>query len=266
MIVTVKNMHQENYEFDVDISIQLKDLHDMICVKFNYENARLIYSGRIMDLTESLSKYMKETDRGFIVVMKVNSGTNQVNWNTNTSTSSTQAQINTTNNQVNTTNQNLNQYNFRQVRAAIIGMLRFISTNPLLNYTYFTSPTEFYETMRGDTFTDVIQQILNTSDEIAETLEDNSTMDIHIRIPQQTPTTQTPTTQTPTTQTPTTQTPTTQTPTTQTPTRTTQTLTEEDRNNIQTLINLGYNEQHSIIAYLMANKNINLAASILLDE
>ena len=56
MIVTVKNMHRESYEFDVDVNIPLTDFHDMICQKFSYDNCRMIYSGQIMKLTESLSK------------------------------------------------------------------------------------------------------------------------------------------------------------------------------------------------------------------
>jgi hypothetical protein len=321
MIVTVKNMHQITHEFDVDINISLVDFHKQVCEKFDYENARLIYSGRIMNLTDNLSQYMKETDRGFVVVMKVNTSTNTnvnptytslntintslntINTSLNTTnTSSTQAQINapqtippqtippqtippqtippqtitpqtiqsripimsiapttnnqTTNNQT-TNNQTTNNeptYNVRQVRATLIGLLRFISTNQLLNYTYFTSPNDFYHIMQSDTFVDVIQQILNSSTEIADTLDGNGDMNIEINHP---------VTREPTQVNRETNNANIETNHTnrEQPTE----FTEEDINNIQTLVSFGYTEQHAAVVYVMAHKNLNLAASLLLD-
>jgi len=262
MIVTVKNMHQMSYEIDVDINIPLVDFHKQVCEKFGYQNARLIYSGRIMDLTENLSKYMKETDRGFIVAMKVN--TPQVNAPLNTPQTSEQL------------------YNFNQVRAALVGMLRFISTNQLLNYTYFTSQSEFYNIMRSDAFVDIIHQVLDHSNEITSTLNENGNMTVEIAMPSNTehnsnpaPTstpTPTPTVAPASTPTPTLASTSTPTPTlapalapAPTPTTNNNELTQQDRTNIQTLIGFGYSEQQVIITYLMAGKDVNLAASLLLD-
>jgi len=273
MIVTVKNMHQITHEFDVDINISLIDLHKLVCEKFVYDNARLIYAGRMMNLKDNLSQYMKETDRGFIVVMKVNSNTNTYTPTptiptptistptistptipTPTIPTPTIPTIPTPTIPTISTSQIINNneptYNVRQVRATLIGLLRFISTNQLLNYTYFTSPDDFYHIMHSDTFVDVIQQILNSSTEIANTLDNNENMNIEIVHP-----------------------------VTQVTSTNNQVIntnnqvigeqptefTEEDINNIQTLVSFGYTEQQATIVYIMAHKNLNLAASLLLD-
>jgi hypothetical protein len=44
------------------------------------------------------------------------------------------------------------------------------------------------------------------------------------------------------------------------------TLTEEDNNNINTLVSLGFPKNASIQAYLLCNKNVELAASMLMDN
>jgi len=216
---------------------------------------------------------MKETDRGFIVAMKVNTPPVNV------------PQVNVPPVNVpplNTPQTSEQLYNFNQVRAALVGMLRFISTNQLLNYTYFTSPSEFYNIMRSDAFVDIIHQVLEHSNEIASALNENGNMTVEIEMPSNTghnsnpaPTsTSTPTlapTSTPTlapTSTPTftpTSTPTFTPTSTLTPTTNNNELTQQDRTNIQTLIGFGYSEQQVIITYLMAGKDVNLAASLLLD-
>ena len=228
MFVTIKNLKSQTFQLEVEPDILLQELHDQACEKFGFENARLIYSGHIMNLTEKLSQYMKETDRGFIVVMKKYTPISETN-------------------PVSETNQGEQRFTLQQVNAAIIGILRFISTNQLLNYTYFTSPIEFYNIMRTPTFTDIIQQILDNSNEIANTIASNSDMNIELEIP----------------------TATTETNYTNINGGTNQeireNLSEEDLTNIDTLVNLGYTANEAFTAYMMAGKNVNLAATLLLD-
>ena len=262
MIVTIKNMNRDVYEVDVDNDIPLEQLHKQVCEKFGYTNARLIYAGRIMNLADNLSNYIKETDRGFIVVMKINNP-NTTNTTSQTNTSSTQAQINpilnptipilnptipTLNPTIPTLNSTLNSttsmpsnlYTIRQVRGAIIGALRYISSNQILNYTFFTSPNDFYQLMRSDEFADTIQQILDNADEIAEVVDNNQNMQIELETNRETMNVNRETNRV-------------------------NELTDQDRVNIQTLVGFGYSEQQAIFAYFMAQKDLNLAASLLLD-
>ena len=75
--------------------------------------------------------------------------------------------------------------------------------------------------MRSDAFIDTIQQILNNSNEIADTIENNGSMDIRIEQTQPTPAQSTPAQSTPTQSTPPQSTPTQPTPTHSTPTQST---------------------------------------------
>lgn len=43
-------------------------------------------------------------------------------------------------------------------------------------------------------------------------------------------------------------------------------LTDQDLNNINTLVSLGFPKNASIQAYLLCNKNVELAASMLMDN
>jgi aspartokinase len=43
-------------------------------------------------------------------------------------------------------------------------------------------------------------------------------------------------------------------------------LTDQDQHNIDTLVSLGFQKNASIQAYLLCNKNVELAASMLMDN
>lgn len=43
-------------------------------------------------------------------------------------------------------------------------------------------------------------------------------------------------------------------------------LTEDDRNNIDTIMSMGFNEQQAVEAYLVCNKNVELAINYLFDN
>jgi len=293
MKLTVKNLKQQSVVLDVEINISIKDLHNLVCDHFSYPACRLIYSGKILDSTKNLSDYMNENDRGFIVAMRIDNpsqasnnitNVNQSNINpynvsnpfpfnatnvTNSfdlnsvsnvlNSSSTQAHLNsqpTINNSINAntsaSNQNneSNQYSFRQVRAVVIGLLRFIRTNTNLSYIYFSSPVEFHHLILEDTFSDTIRGLLENSNQIADAIDSNANVDIQINNRYGsggvlgTNSTNTSPTNT---------------------NRVNNDLTDADRTNIQTLINLGYTEQQATIVYIMVNRDINLAASLLLD-
>ena len=284
-------MNRDVYEVDVDNDIPLEQLHKQVCEKFGYTNARLIYAGRIMNLADNLSNYIKETDRGFIVVMKINNP-NTTNTTSQTNTSSTQAQINpilnptipilnptiptlnptipTLNPTIPTLNSTLNSttsmpsnlYTIRQVRGAIIGALRYISSNQILNYTFFTSPNDFYQLMRSDEFADTIQQILDNADEIAEVVDNNQNMQIELETNRETMNVNRETNrETMNVNRETNR----ETMNVNRETNRVNELTDQDRVNIQTLVGFGYSEQQAIFAYFMAQKDLNLAASLLLD-
>jgi hypothetical protein len=169
MKVVVKNILKITKEYDLEPDSLVSELAELVKKDFDYlYNVKLIYTGHILNHSEPISKYIKETDTGFVVCFQekplvVPTATPTV----------TQIQP--------ITNQDKNQ-ELRKTRAILFAFFRFLSSHQSLNYLYFTSPQVISEMFKQHNFDEIINQLMNNSDTISEGLENNLHTKIDLNI------------------------------------------------------------------------------------
>ncbi len=263
MLIKVKSITQRQEEFEVnDLEQLVSDFATLVSERFNYSNGiKLIYAGRILLHTEKLSKYFTEGFTGYIVCMEekkkqelqppqnitINNAITRPPPSVPSSESPSETASIASDNQLSSLDHN---------RAMIFTFMRMFSSVRLLNYLFFTI-LEDVNNMIDITFNNVLHEnLLNSIINPVITAPRNHTYAEHRADPQQAQSQRVEN----------------QESQDEKEERQEQDeqhelqLTERDKENIQTLVSFGYNEQQAIFAYLMSNKNLDAAANILMDN
>ena len=266
MKLTVRDLKQRSESFDeLEMDQSVSDLAEEVKTRFGYpESVRLIYCGKILEHSKLLSAYFKETNQGFVVcIPERKQGQTQV---TTVEQPSVQPSVQPTIEQ-NTT------YNIRQIRAMLLVFMRLIKTNPILNFLHITTEEGLQSVILDPNFTSQngpLQSILNQSSAVADSIDAKEDFPIQIPgfdiIPMNVPGLGSMSTSTSSTTGPmvSTNNGPLNTPLTTNNTEST-TLTEEDKQNIAELVQLGFTQQQATIAYVNAGHDKNLAASLLFE-
>ena len=293
MKLTVRNLKQQSEDFDdLELTMTVTEFADKVKMRYNFpEDVRLIYCGKILDQSKLLSDYFKETNTGFVVCMPQKKQQQDVIPVTQVAATVlptvaptvaptvTPTVTSTLTPAVAVTNTQNAKYDIRQIRALLLVFMRLIKTNPILNFLHITTEEGIQNVLLDANFTSPtgpLQNILNQSSSIADAIDARQDFPIEIpgfdilpmnvpglglglpTMPTSTNTTSTGPVQTtdpdnmfalPVT----------------TGTNNGTTLTEEDKTNIQELIQLGFTQQEATIAYVNAGKDKNLAASLLFE-
>ena len=275
MKVTVRDLKQRSEDFDdIELTMTVTELADKVKTRYNFpEGVRLIYCGKILDHSKILSEYFKETNAGFVVCMPekkqqqivVPAPTPATNTNVFPTVAPPVAVTNTQN----------AKYDIRQIRALLLVFMRLIKTNPILNFLHITTEEGIQNVLLDPNFTSEngpLQNILNQSSSIADAIDSRQDFPIEIPgfdiMPMNVPGLGLPTTSTTgmgTGAMPTTHSENMFAQPVTTGTNVGTTLTDEDKTNIQELVQLGFTQQQATIAYVNANKDKNLAASLLFE-
>ena len=288
MKVTVRDLKQRTEDFDfTNLEYVVADLVEQVKVRFNFpESVRLIYCGKILDHTKLLSEYFKETNAGFVVCMperktqSVPAATTTQSVPAVSPVSVVPVQVQNSQNvsSTNSTNANTNnKYDIRQIRALLLVFMRLIKTNPILNFLHITTEEGIQNLILDPNFTSnngPLQSILNQSSSIADAID--SRQDFPIEIPgfDITPMNvpglgqnlgQTTSTAVSTGNLHTGTDNLFDYPVTTNSGNIQTTLSDTDKQNIEELVQLGFTHQQATIAYVNANKDKNLAASLLFE-
>lgn len=182
MKVIVKNILKITKEYDIDPESLVSELAELVKKDFDYlYNVKLIYAGVILNHSEPISKYIKETDKGFIVCFQEKPQVitpepvpvpvpSRLPAPTPTPTLAPVA---------NTQNRG---DELRKTRAMLFAFFRFLSSHQSLNYLYFISPHVISEMFKRNNFDEIINQLMDNSDTISEGLENNLHTKIDLNI------------------------------------------------------------------------------------
>jgi len=287
MQLTVKNLKQNSHVFnDINSDDTVATFAEEVKKVFNYtDSVRLIYCGKILDHSKLLSEYFKEVNNGFVVCMPEKSKqttttsqstepTPQIEQVTQpVSTSSQQpSQNRPTVNQnpnlqrIQSSTTNTGSYSIDHIRAILLVFSRFVKVSPELFYMFSTNDVSFQSFILSPSFTtEVLTPLVESSTAVLNGLQNGT--DIAVEIPifgrsnNTTTTNHTTNNDNATTNdmslfsdTP-----------LSTPESHLTTLTEQDKQNIKDLCEFGFQENHVTRVYIMANRNKELAASMLYE-
>ena len=255
MKLNVRDLKQRSESFDdLELDYSVSEFADQVKTRFGYpENVRLIYCGKILDHSKQLHEYFKETNQGFVVCMPERAQQAQP------------VQVQPV--QV----QPVQTYDIRQIRAMLLVFMRLIKTNPILNFLHITTEEGLQSVLLDPNFTSQngpLQSILNQSSAVANSIDAKEDFPIEIpgfdimpmNVPGFGPMSTTPTTGPMVS----TNNGSVNTPLTTNNTEST-TLSDEDKQNIAELVQLGFTQQQATIAYVNAGRDKNLAASLLFE-
>lgn len=301
MQITVKDLKQNSHVFnDVDSDQTVASFAEEVIQEFKYtDGVKLIYCGKILEHNKLLSEYFKEVNNGYVVCMpeKTKKQTESIpapapapapaapapapvsNINTNPNLPRLQP-LQETN--------NTHTYSIDQIRAILLVFTRFIKVSPELFYMFCTNDTNFQSFLMSPVFaSQVLTPLIEGSSQVLTSLQNG--IDVAVQIPifgytqnNNTNNTNNNTTNTINTTNSEQESVTTISQTTgvqlstnsdilNTPitigenTSTTTTFTEQDLQNIKDLCEFGFQESQVIRVYVMANRNKELAASMLYE-
>jgi hypothetical protein len=169
MLLTVKNISKREEVFDIDIEEQVSTLAELVRERFDYMNkVKLIYAGQILSYDEKISKYISESDYGFLVCFqektkKIPEVPTPIDTPTPINTPNTPS-INTP---------NTPSEEVRSTRATLFAFFRFIQSHESLNYIYFTNPGIMNQMFKDNKFDNLIEQLIENKEIILEGLENN---------------------------------------------------------------------------------------------
>lgn len=297
MKVTVKDLKQNSSEFDnIDPNQTVSEFANLVKEELKFvDDVRLIYCGRILDNDKPMSEYFKDTNNGFIVCMPMKkppapNSTLAVN-----SSVSNPSAVNRTSNSlpVMQPSGSTETYTADQVHAVLMLFYRILKISPDLFYLFSTNDKLFQEFMLSPVFSNqLLKHMLDNSATIVTAVQNGQ--DIAVPIPmysygnlsrtqnsQNMQNTQNTSNLTSSVSLNTTNPETTNddnsngdgdnlfstlnTDTSTLSSTLSSTLTDQDRQNIQDLCQLGFAEDIVTQTYLMTNKNKELTAGMLFE-
>lgn len=291
MQITVKDLKQNSHIFnDVDSDQTVSSFAEEVKKVFNYtDSVRLIYCGKILEYEKLLSEYFKEVNNGFVVCMPEKSKqqttmsiitpsesasvTEPISTRTpppsrplpmpsSMSIPVMQSTPNITNNMT---------YTIDEIRAILLVFSRFIKVSPELFYMFATNDASFQSLILSPTFTSqILTPLLESSNTVMQGLQNGTDIAVQIPIFGRTPTTTSQTHFTDGDDVITTDEMssnaldmvTTELNTTE---LNSTAFTVQDKENIRDLCEFGFQESHVMRVYVMANRNKELAASMLYE-
>lgn len=192
MKVVVKNILKISKDYDIDPKSLVSELAELVKKDFDYlYNVKLIYAGHILNHNEPISKYIKETDTGFVVCFqeKPQIVTQQIKPEpiVTSQVKPIQPVMNENKEKDNDNDKKNDKKNdteneLRKTRAILFAFFRFLSSHQSLNYLYFTSPQIITEMFKRHNFDEIINQLMDNSDTISEGLENNLHTKIDLNI------------------------------------------------------------------------------------
>ena len=292
MQITVKDLKQNSHVFnDIDSDQTVASFAEEVIKEFKYtDSVKLIYCGKILEHNKLLSEYFKEVNNGYVVCMpeKTKKQTESVSA-TPVAPAASVAPTAPTNPVLNTnpnlprlqplqTNNNANTYSIDQIRAILLVFSRFIKVSPELFYMFCTNDANFQSFLMSPVFaSQVLTPLVEGSTQVLTSLQNGTDVAVQIPIfgyPQNNNNNTTNSGQETTT---TSVSPTTGAQlstnsdvlnmpiTTEENTSTSTIFSEQDLQNIKDLCEFGFQESQVIRVYVMANRNKELAASMLYD-
>ena len=299
MQLTVKDLKQNSHVFtDIESDQTVANFAEEVKKVFNYtDSVRLIYCGKILEHNKLLSEYFKEVNTGFIVCMpektktetpqkstqmqsqpqpQQNTTITSPRLNTNPNLPRLQTSAHATANTTQNASSNNGTYTTDQIRAILLVFTRFIKVSPELFYLFSTNDAAFQSFILSPTFTNqVLQPLLESSSNVTTALQNGTDVAVEIPIygtPNNTHVNNTNTNINTTNVTNNETTGTDEVPDTtslfdipQTNDDLSTTLTEQDKQNIKDLCEFGFQENYVTRVYLIANRNKEVAASMLYE-
>lgn len=267
MIVSFKNINNKVIKYDVNS----KDKLSSVVSKLFEENKsdpdkntiKFIFNGQILNHEMTFGEFTEENLTIIFMVTKIKTGPPPNN--SGNSTNINNVQPPTVNvdpipkyfNQPDGSDSDLSESNLSEsnlsdenldmidkLRVGVMGTLVFIRTNPQLAELF----NDDFETLMGIMASNQVRPLFekmvsDTNDGDSEYLNELSESLINVNSNDQSDATNT----------------------NQAPSNSIQ-LTTDDMNNINTLVSLGFNKENVIQAYILCNKNMDMAASMLMDS
>ena len=254
MNVSFKNMSNKSTTIQVDYNDTLESVVSKLMeqngIDSEKNNIKFIFKGRVLNNTSTFLEFKDEQKLSIIYMVSKNkpetSNTNVSNTsilipNSQVKLEPVQEPTNTSNpnwhNEF-TTGENANEVD--RLRASVIATLFFIKQSPQFTEMFMNNFTTLLDILSSDQLRPLFERIYNDSDLNDSEYIDNMTDHVSdIESESESNNNQ----------------------------QLTQVnLTDQDQNNINTLISLGFPKNASVQAYLLCNKNIELAALMLMDN
>jgi len=235
MDVLFKNMSNKTISIQVDPNDKLESVVPKLMEQNEIDpeknTIKFIFKGRVLNNSSTFQEFKDEKQLTIIYMVSKNK----------TDSSNVQKQeIKTDTNQESSTSQkqevkiepvqeNLNQNgnHIDKMRAAVTATLFFIRQNPQFTDLFMNNFTTLLEILLSDQLRPLFERIYIDTSENSEEVHSEEVDDINSQ---------------------------------------SNDLTEQDQLNIDTLVLLGFSKDDSIQAYLLCNKNVELAASMLMDN
>lgn len=254
MLVTVKSVGIKTYKYEVKPEDKLSEivtrLYNDNNIDSNKNTIKIIYRGRFQNLDKLFSEFEEENLTLVYVIGKNDSVPNPVN--TYVETSNTQPSLTSNESSSNppvSNNRNNETSESERLRAGIGGLLIYIRSNPALTELFNNNIGLLLNVLMSPEFKTVFDKIIegltNNNEDLSEETESLPIllpMPLSLGMNNAQPVN------------------------TFRPIPVNDALSEQDQDNINTLMNLGFTREQSLEAYLMCRKNLELAASMLMDS
>jgi len=292
MQLTIKDLkHKEQVIDNLEITDTVESLCEKVKLKYEFTEeigVKLIYCGRVLDKNKQLSEYFKESGNNYVVCMQDRQKTQIQPVQPVQPTQPTQpvqpvqpvqptqpvqpVQPTQPTQPTQSVQNQTDMYSIEQVRAALIVYTQFIHSSPELFYLSCTQPQELINIMATEMFTTtIVRPILATTNQVIDAINNNSEVNVDIAIPirsinhsifqqrtQAQPQQQQQVQPQQQSQVP-------NAPINLFDTTNNDNLSQTDLNNIEDLVSLGFPNDIAKQAYIMANKNKEMAASVLFE-
>lgn len=243
MDVVFKNMSNKSISIQVDPNDKLESVVPKLLEQNEIDpeknTIKFIFKGRVLNNSSSFQEFKDEQNLTIIYMVSKNKSEIKTTVSNNSVTevkiepvqeTSTTNTIKENWHQEFTTGENANEVD--RLRASVIATLFFIRQSPQFTELFMDNFTTLLDVLSSDQLRPLFERIFNDTTE----LNDNEYIDNmtdHVS---------------------------------DVNSQSNDNLTEQDQYNINTLVSLGFQKNASIQAYLLCNKNIELAASMLMDN
>ena len=238
MDVSFKNMSNKTISIQVDPNDKLESVVPKLMEQNEIDpeknTIKFIFKGRVLNNSSTFQEFKDEKQLTIIYMVSKNKSESsnaqkqEVKIEANQESSNVQKQEV----KIEPVNENLNQ-NINEVdklRASIIATLFFIRQTPQFTELFMNNFPALLEILSSDQLRPLFERIYNDTDMNDDEYDDDMTDHVSNTSSESND------------------------------------LTEQDQHNIDTLVSLGFPKNASIQAYLLCNKNVELAASMLMDN
>jgi hypothetical protein len=239
MDVSFKNMSNKTISIQVDPNDKLESVIPKLMEQNEIDpeknTIKFIFKGRVLNNSSTFQEFKDEKQLTIIYMVSKNKSESsnaqkqEVKIEANQELSNVQKQEVKIEPVHENLNQNVNEVD--RLRASIIATLFFIRQTPQFTELFMNNFPALLEIMSSDQLRPLFERIYNDTTEISDSEYINDMTENVSDVSSQS-----------------------------------NDLTEQDKNNIDTLVSLGFPKNASIQAYLLCNKNVELAASMLMDN